>query len=75
MHSRTSRNSCCCARAQARQGDYLSRIADVTRIPLDKLLEDNIDAIKDLRASLAGTRLLLCKPAQGVGGTALLSRV
>jgi hypothetical protein len=42
------------------QGDYLSGVADRLGVPLEKLLLDNLDAVKDLDKPLAGTRLAVC---------------
>ena len=51
---------------QAVPGDYLSKIAFLSGVPLATLLVNNSKALKDLDAPLAGKPLLLC-------GTELLS--
>jgi len=53
---------------QAKGTDYLSRVAWLAGIPLDKFMLDNTEAVKDLDAPLAGVNLLLCGPAPGEGG-------
>jgi hypothetical protein len=52
---------------QAKGTDYLSRVAWLAGIPLDKFMLDNTEAVKDLDAPLAGVNLLLCGPARGEG--------
>jgi hypothetical protein len=52
---------------QAKGTDYLSRVAWLAGIPLDKFMLDNTEAVKDLDAPLAGVNLLLCGPAPGEG--------
>jgi hypothetical protein len=54
---------------QAKDTDYLSRVAWLAGIPLDKFMLDNTATIKDLDAPLAGVNLLLCGPAPGEGGS------
>jgi hypothetical protein len=54
---------------QAKGTDYLSRVAWLAGIPLDKFMLDNTEAVKDLDAALAGVNLLLCGPAPGAGGS------
>jgi hypothetical protein len=53
---------------QAKGTDYLSRVAWLVGIPLDKFMLDNTEAVKDLDAPLAGVNLLLCGPKPGEGG-------
>eukprot|EP00775_Hariotina_reticulata_P009157 gene9157-biopygen11054 len=50
---------------QAQPTDYLSRVAWLAGIPLKQFMLDNVGNVKNLDASLAGVRLLLCQPAQG----------
>eukprot|EP00775_Hariotina_reticulata_P015368 gene15368-biopygen16523 len=45
--------------------DYLSRVAWLAGIPLDKFMLDNTAAVKDLDESLMGVNLLLCGAASG----------
>jgi hypothetical protein len=45
---------------QAKGTDYLSRVAWLAGIPLDKFMLDNTEAVRDLDAALAGVNLLLC---------------
>jgi hypothetical protein len=52
---------------QAKGTDYLSRVAWLAGIPLDKFMLDNTGAVKDLDAPLAGVNLLLCGPEPGEG--------
>jgi hypothetical protein len=52
---------------QAKGIDYLSGMAWLAGIPLDKFMLDNTEAVKDLDAPLAGVKLLLCGPAPGEG--------
>jgi hypothetical protein len=54
---------------QAKGTDYLSRVAWLAGIPLDRFMLDNTEAVKDLDAPLAGVNLLLCGPAPGEGGS------
>ena len=42
------------------QGDYISGIALQSGVPLQKLLLDNLEALKDLDAPLPGKRLVVC---------------
>jgi hypothetical protein len=56
-----------CMHRQAKDTDYLSRVAWLAGIPLDKFMLDNTEAVKDLDAPLAGVKLLLCGPAPGEG--------
>ncbi|WIA42770.1 hypothetical protein OEZ86_008710 [Tetradesmus obliquus] len=50
---------------QAQPGDYLSKVAWLAGIRIDKLMLDNTDVVKDLDASLQGMKLLLCNPTPG----------
>jgi len=52
---------------QAGPTDYLSRVAWLAGIPLDKFMLDNTATVKDLDAPLTGINLLLCGPAPGEG--------
>jgi hypothetical protein len=54
---------------QAKGTDYPSRVAWLAGIPLDRVMLDNTEAVKDLDAPLAGVNLLLCGPAPGEGGS------
>ncbi|KAF6244013.1 hypothetical protein COO60DRAFT_121768 [Scenedesmus sp. NREL 46B-D3] len=54
-----------CYLYKARPGDYLSKVAWLAGIPLDRFMLDNTDQVKDLDAPLQGVQLLLCKPKQG----------
>jgi hypothetical protein len=45
---------------QASASDYLSGVAFRTGVFLEKLLADNLDAVKSLDAPLAGKRLVVC---------------
>ena len=54
---------------QARPGDYLSKVAWLAGIPLDRFMLDNTDQVKDLDAPLQGVQLLLCNPRQGEGAS------
>lgn len=51
---------------QAQPGDYPSRLALITRIPLEKFMLDNTPYIKDLDKPLTGIQVLLCNPVEGV---------
>jgi hypothetical protein len=53
---------------KAKEGDYLLAIAQRAGVPIETLLADNLDAIKDLDAPLAGTNLVLCAPGSGAAG-------
>jgi hypothetical protein len=50
---------------QARAGDYLSKVAWLAGIDLEKFMVDNTASVKDLDSPLQGTQLLLCNPRQG----------
>jgi hypothetical protein len=50
---------------QAQPGDYLSKVAGLVGIRLEKFMLDNTDVVKDLDASLQGSQLLLCDPTPG----------
>jgi hypothetical protein len=50
---------------QARAGDYLSKVAWLAGIPLEKFMMDNTARVKDLEAPVQGTSLLLCSLKQG----------
>ncbi|KAF6264602.1 hypothetical protein COO60DRAFT_1698194 [Scenedesmus sp. NREL 46B-D3] len=50
---------------KARPGDYLSRVAWLAGIPLDRFMLDNTDRVKDLDTPVQGVQLLLCNPQQG----------
>jgi hypothetical protein len=50
---------------QAQPGDYLSRVAGLAGIRLEKFMLDNTDVVKDLDAALQGSQLLLCDPTPG----------
>ncbi|WIA17476.1 hypothetical protein OEZ85_014315 [Tetradesmus obliquus] len=50
---------------QAQPGDYLSKVAWLAGIRLDKFMLDNTGVVKDLDAQLQGGQLLLCNPAPG----------
>jgi hypothetical protein len=54
----------CCV-LQAQPGDYLSKVAWLAGIPLDRFMLDNVGNIKDLDAPIQGTQLLLCNSKQG----------
>ncbi|KAF6250132.1 hypothetical protein COO60DRAFT_910396 [Scenedesmus sp. NREL 46B-D3] len=54
-----------CYLYKARPGDYLSKVAWLAGIPLDRFMLDNTDQVKDLDAPLQGVQLLLCNPRQG----------
>lgn len=58
---------CCCPSCflQAGPGDYLSKIAFLGGLKLNRLLQDNLDTITDLDMPLQGRRLLLCNPNPG----------
>jgi hypothetical protein len=45
---------------QATSDDYLSKISFLSGVPLDRLLMDNNQTIKDLDTPIAGKALLLC---------------
>eukprot|EP00878_Enallax_costatus_P028535 GHUV01030826.1.p1 GENE.GHUV01030826.1~~GHUV01030826.1.p1 ORF type:complete len:522 (+),score=79.04 GHUV01030826.1:303-1868(+) len=49
---------------KARAGDYMSRVAWLAGIRLDKFMIDNAPYVKDLDAPLVGTNLLVCKPGK-----------
>lgn len=51
-----------CVTYTAEEGDYLSRIAKLAGITVERLLADNTQQIPDLSADLAGKNLLICKP-------------
>jgi hypothetical protein len=49
---------------QALPRDYLSGVSDRVGVPLQKLLLDNLDTLRDLDSPLAGKKLAVCP--QGV---------
>jgi hypothetical protein len=53
---------------QASHGDYLSRIAWRTGIPLEQFLLDNLKAktINNFDTPLAGLTLMVCNPTSGI---------
>lgn len=54
-------HSCCLlSLRQAHQHDYLSKVARLAGVTVERLLENNAAVIKSLDASLAGKTLLLC---------------
>jgi hypothetical protein len=58
---------CCCTFStplwppQASPKDYMEWLSDQTAIPLQKLLLDNVERVKDI-GSIGGITLLLCNP-------------
>jgi hypothetical protein len=50
---------------QARQGDYLSRIAWRAEIPLRQFMLDNVNGISNLGAPPTGAKLRVCQPSAG----------
>ena len=50
---------------QARPGDYLSKIAWLAGITLDKFMLDNVGNVKDVSVLPPGTKRLLCNPQPG----------
>ena len=63
FHTSTAVCHACCL--QALSGDYMSRVAWLAGIPLDRFMMDNVEQVKDLDASLEGVRLLVCSPKAG----------
>jgi hypothetical protein len=50
---------------QAQPGDYMSKVAWLAGIPLEKFMLDNAATVKDLDAPLSRTQLLLCDARKG----------
>lgn len=50
---------------QSQPDDYLSKVAWLAGIRLDKFMLDNTEVVRDLDAPLQGIQLLLCNPATG----------
>eukprot|EP00878_Enallax_costatus_P028282 GHUV01030534.1.p1 GENE.GHUV01030534.1~~GHUV01030534.1.p1 ORF type:complete len:437 (+),score=68.02 GHUV01030534.1:910-2220(+) len=50
---------------KAKAGDYMSKMAWLAGISLDKFMMDNVGIVKDLDKPLEGTNLLVCNPKPG----------